>query len=459
MFGKRGAIFLFVAIVLMALSACGNTAPESDNIFVWEFDEHNRPIFDGHTLTIYTDWPAATINPFIHSFMREHPGSVIELRSFGGDSARGEEVLGVALMAGTAPDLIISFDMLDYLNPGANVLFADWLPIMRSDPVFDDNDWNMNILNGFAPDGRLTAFPMSVFYTYVAANAAVPGLADDLSGLDAVFITDVMEMYDRFYSGDMHMMAGFDVLFAVEASMQNFFGLEEGRVDFNNPDFIELINSARRLTSPGQIFGNRWPGRLGSMEDEMNMSHRYMFAVSNNFYFQHFGVFEGEAYFTGPVPIADAGGQIIAQPQHYFLLNAASEQVQHAMAWEFVKFLMNPINWGDHMWMTLSHPTHNALLRHQADAVLPISASSLFAPNWRIINGDPEAFSDTMLRQMDAIGRMPMTDSRYAPNIVMDAVREILEQFHHGHITAEAAANDLQNRITLMLMEMGVMNR
>jgi len=55
---------------------------------------------------------------------------------------------------------------------------------------------------------------------------------------------------------------------------------------------------------------------------------------------------------------------------------------------------------------------------------------------------------------MMRIREMPKVDWRFAPGMIWDVLDEILGQFQDGLITAEQAAQDLQNRVTLILMEM-----
>jgi len=54
-----------------------------------------------------------------------------------------------------------------------------------------------------------------------------------------------------------------------------------------------------------------------------------------------------------------------------------------------------------------------------------------------------------------ALGDMPMASTRTLPFAIENIIDEALELFHNGLVSAEQTAADLQNRITLVLMEMG----
>ena len=61
---------------------------------------------------------------------------------------------------------------------------------------------------------------------------------------------------------------------------------------------------------------------------------------------------------------------------------------------------------------------------------------------------------ENIMSRFNAIGDMPTVDSQFGSDSVRGIVRDNLEQFYPGLITAEEATTSLQNTLDLVLMEM-----
>ena len=60
------------------------------------------------------------------------------------------------------------------------------------------------------------------------------------------------------------------------------------------------------------------------------------------------------------------------------------------------------------------------------------------------------------LAQIAALGDMPMSTMANLPFAIENIIREALALFNDGLVSAEQTAADLQNRVELALMEMGI---
>jgi len=453
----------------MLLSACTTTPPQ-DEPFSWPPPEEDP--FYRETLTIAVFNLAGRIEGFAERFERMHPGTSIEVMEFECiDSAR--EQISLETMAGNPPNLVAGY-LVDYLNPMAAANFIDWLPIMYADPYFNEDDWFMGVFDALTHNGRLLGFPvsydLSVGNSFYLVNSTVPGLAQEFAGRQTVSTNDLIEISERFETG-MYMDRNFDVLQAVIDNIDNFLDFETRRVQFDNPEFINLITNARQLTSPSRHFGEvqffNWI-ETGNRQAVADMSRRYLFRRFSTMDFDNFGVFEEEMLFINPLPYTNDMGELLIWPDLTFALSSNTTHVQQAMAMEFLRFLLIPptgaMNDPDVFVHHRLFMTHSAALaspaRTSAEVVFPhafvwhVSAFHVL-DGWRMAGeGWPEAI-DTMVRYTTMASEMPMRDTRYAPAFVRDIVFDILYQFHYDLITAEQAAHSLQNRITLIIMEMG----
>ena len=492
---ERGAIlkrWISLAIVVLTaiiMTSCGDA--EHDEPFIWPESIDGQSPFYGETLTVGVHFNASFLDRVARHYEIRNPGVTIEIINMDpnmgvvsiwqADLTGVREDMGVQLMAGTAPILIEGF-LVDYLNPMTIPFFADWLPIMEADPNFHEENWHMNVFDAMSRDGRLLGFPIAFDLpfgsSYFTINSTVPGLADEFAGRQYISLADMMEIHSRVsptLARPMYMTRDFDLLMAVESSIDDFFDFETGRVEFNTPEFINFISHARELTSPGREFAPASMPFFLEVGDRGHMtfsSQRYMFRRVWAVNYESFGVFEEDLFFINPLPYTNQQGELLIAPWRTFALNANATQAQQALALDFLRFVL------ELRLEPLPEAPLDARLRVLAMHYLYINTSGTYAsplrsgtrfmfeylPNhyqerfqelgWQPIDGDwPQAF-ETMITRAEITKEMPMQDTRYAPDVIRNAVREILRQFHDGLITAEQAANDLQNRVTLIIMEL-----
>jgi hypothetical protein len=176
----------------------------------------------------------------------------------------------------------------------------------------------------------------------------------------------------------------------------------------------------------------------------------------------NFGAFEIELPFESPIPYANDRGELMIWPQFTFALSSGASHTQQALAWEFMKFAtLAPLREDDR----LHHGLFTSLMNFNSAARSHAHNTFLHSFGWtpqtfHILQGWHWAGTgwheaiERLVNYSDNATAMPIRDTRYAPEFVRNVVKETLHQFHDGLITAEQAANDLQNRITLIIMEM-----
>jgi hypothetical protein len=265
------------------------------------------------------------------------------------------------------------------------------------------------------------------------------------------------------------MTRDFNVLMAVESNIDEFFDMETGRIEFNTPEFIDFITLARELTSLERDFAPvmlpRWL-ETGDRSFMAASSQRYMFRRVWAVNYESFGIFDENVFFTNPLPYTNRQGELLISPWRTFALNVGASQAQQALALDFLRFILEIPGWSAQDDFFLQRLYQDATgggfaspFRGGARAMFETHMSRQYQERfdelgWRPIDNDwPQAF-ETMIARGVATRSMPMRDNRYGSELIHTAVIEILHQFHDGLITAEQAANDLQNRVTLIIMEM-----
>ena len=465
---KTASGLLLAIFIAFGFVACDAYGRRGDNGFVLDWSAENP--FYGETLTLGVVHQVFNYEAFARAYMRINPGVTIEIINYGRFYNFNEEEIttqvGVQMMTGTAPDLIYGA-LVDHRNPNTIQLLSDWFSVMNAHPGFFEDEWDMNAFNAMSADGRLYAFTSDYVFRYVVANSQIPGLVEAFSQHDSISLVDMIEMHRQFapQDGSMFLLSEMDVSHAVRANLHYFLDLESGVASFDNREFIDLITWARDNTPPMSIRRHLqvedFSDGMGNREAELFLSPHYLFRYIPNYFVEYFSVFETDTIFLNPLPLVSVDGELLTWSEHNYVLNAGATPTQQLLALDFMMFMRNP---GDiSLWM--SNPryigfvsTNNSYLRFRAEHRFPNMMTQNFTGPFAItphqMSVSLEEAVNIFYDEKMQISEMPKTIWDFAPRVVFDALDEILGQFQDGLITAEQAANDLQNRLTLILMEM-----
>jgi len=409
--------------------------------------------FTGQTLSISVSW-STVIEEFAALYMEANPGVTIEINNFDADWGRYMEEIPIQLMAGTADDLIDTMG-IDLLDPSTTALLADWFPILRADPDFTEDNFFMNVFDAVSTGDRLFVYPMAFDFITVSANHSVPGLVDALQALDAVSPAALQELYWDFpaprllYLHDNH-----DAMTATTWSIDQFLDFDHRISDFNTPEFVDFITEAHIMTAPGKMFGaiSRWTWH--SPEPLAEQSQRYYFRQSVPQSYQFMLPFEEDLAFIGQVPFTNNQGQLVITPLSPYALNGRSEPIVQALAWDFLRFMQDPVHFEGDQFMYTMTPVYRPLLHALIAWELPDRISHFEEVyGWRLI-GDRTQAVEGVIAAFEGIFQMPMANGVFANREIMGMVNGVMNQFNNGLLSAEQVAAELQERVSLALLEL-----
>ena len=410
--------------------------------------------FDGQTLSISVTW-SMTIEEFAALYMEANPGVRIEINNFDADWGRYMEQVPVQLMAGTADDLIDTMG-IDLLDPSTTALLADWFPILRADPDFTEEHFFMNVFDAVSTDGQLFVYPMAFDFTMVSANDAIPGLVDTFLGFDTVSPTILQQLFTDFPEvGPFFLHDNHDAMTALTWNIDRFLDFGGRTSHFDTPEFIDFISGARAMTSPDKMFGATASWTWHSPELLAEQSQRYYFRQSIPQSFQFMLDFEEDLDFIGSVPFTNDQGQLVVTPFFSYALNGRSDPEVQALAWDFLKFMQDPAHFEGNPWMYTMTPVYRPLLHGMLEWELP-GRISYFEEEygWRLTEDRDQAIAG-VIDAFESVFELPMANGVFATSAVMGIVSDVMGQFHDGLLTAEQAAAELQNRVSLALLEIG----
>jgi len=444
-------ILIFAALTLCLATACSNT-PE-DTIEAVNISE-----LEDVTLTISSPNNWMGLEHFARMYMDDNPGVKIIINDWDGDFMRYFEQKPLTLMAGTADDLI-SAQGFDYRAPSTQALLADWFPIMRADPEFNNNNFFMNVFDAMASNGRLYSLPIAFNATGLAYNTTIPGVSEEMSGRSNITMSEVHAIHRAFAPDDIFIDSSYDVLLATGFQIHSFIDFENRTASFNTPAFINFITESRKLTHPDKQVGWTFASTYYSPEVMAENSHKYLFQqLFTGDPFQFLIPFEEKMTFNGNIPIANKRGEVLVNAFPSYVLNGRTSPEVQAVAWDFIRFLLDPAIYqmdeeaGFFPWVSMI-PVYRPLLRFNLERQIP-GWMDHFNENygWRLVF-DQEETIEYVYNRINELGRIDIADRVYVPNSISEILQEVIIQFHDGLVTAEQAAEDLQNRITLALME------
>jgi len=460
---------------MLFLAACGGTIEDTTELIIWDRETQTENPFYGETLTIATMTPRAErLRNFARWYMVSNPGVTIEVTTYGTTweevEGAGRDRLGVELMAGMGPDMI-DHVLLDYLLHGVQNMMVDWRPYMDADPDFIEEKWFMNIFDAAAVDGKNYVFPTQVLPRFVGFNQTLPGMYEATAGLDRITLSDAFVLHQRYGHDDMAFQAqfggagwGVGTFAYLTFNLHRFFNLEEGFVDFNNQEFIDLLAEAKSTLDPQRDDFQQYIARRSPVGNEV-LAERYSTAFVLHNAFELFPIFENDNPFTNFVPVADDTGRVTAGINVGYLLSAGTSAEQRGLAWDFLKFMatVDDIDPEDGISVrhgqfvhTMGVHTNRGLSDYTIRVAYPTEIGRFYTgmrTGWVLAQSLPET-SEIIIEHLNNWAEMPMTDIRVTPWVVEDAISEVFTRFENGMITAEQAAQDLHNMLTLVMMEM-----
>jgi ABC-type glycerol-3-phosphate transport system substrate-binding protein len=371
------------------------------------------------------------------------------------------------LMAGVADDIInvSGLPLFDLADRGFAI---DLLPLMQNDPDFNEDDYFMHVIDAFKYRGRLHAFPMHFAYTLIGINTFnldkvnsrnSEEIIERFRQLETISYRQMLDLYIGLEDRDgLYVSLDANALDHIISSLSIFIDFENNTANFYSDEFIRILSDWREVTDPLLIAGGRLPiSRSGSFtgvdrEAQIERASRYLFAaygmgLSYDVFFPH----AEQELFTHFIPLATCDGEILIGTGRDFFINSASDNVE--LAWEFLKFLATDMYVYNRF--PLGIPTNRDKFRNTL--AQPISnAVGVWTREERLFDvGDIDELTESIYERVSVFNEMPMRHSAefWGAHSVM--IEEIITSFYHGVLTAEQAALELQNRISIYLMERG----
>lgn len=452
---KRNIFLLLLLCLALLLTACGqpvDTPPSESQTEdpTSEKDAVSQPEAEQTlTISICYNHNATAVQTAAERFEELHPGLAIEVVCYDGDTTAYRQQVTTQLLSGTATDLVdvTSFPEISLFDSG---LLADIYPLMENDPNFDPAEYYTNVFDAMSYNGQMVVFPIAFSYDFIGVNSTFsPELVEAYSQLETVSDQQLISFYTGLAdTGGRAGAYNLDAGTLIDANLRAFVDFENKTCSFDTPEFIQLLKDLQAATDQEKIARGELGWSMTSSPYRADLeaeAQKYLFSVGDIY-----GLlpYQETMPFSHYIPHANAEGAIIIMPMMRFSINAASPNQD--LAWEFLRFLTTPEANED--VLLSSYPVHRELFREYATRVATEWANALSTQE--ALNGEIPNIAEQIVTQLEAYNALPM---EYQFNLgetdLLDMTREILNAYYSGTMTAEQAAEELQNRISLYLME------
>jgi|GEM_PF-3490937 len=450
---KKALALLTACLTVFGMVACGEAKPKEDEkpaVAVYAPED----VLTG-TLAVAVAYPAG-YDMFTNAFKAKHPGVDVKLTTFP-DTTTAFTILGTKFMAGECYDVIdvSALPVREYADKG---YLVDLSAYMDADTHYDKSAYNTNILDAMRYKNALYTMPSGYRFDFVSLNKNAPAsLIEEFSRLDGVSLLQMIDMYNR--SGMQEELALYkspSLLYAMQKDIESYIDFENKTSHFNTPEFISKIQTYL------DFFGTAELGlQPNETQPDANGVNRYndgalaaMYLFNDSMLTRDFYLHLGydELYFGHTKPIVNDSGALQVRTYETHAITSFCED--QALAWEYIKFVTSAE-------AQIPRGLYGAPISREALETL-ITDDLTTAMNIYKKGGGPfppiaeDAFIANALSLYTNASNLPASvplDIGLGATSLVPLMREELQSFISGSITAAQAAENIQKRISIALSE------
>ena len=379
--------------------------------------------------------------------------------------------LQTQFMAGNPPDLlmVLGHPLFQYARAG---FLANMYDLIYNDPYVTLDDFFCNVLEAFEHDGRLIAMPMLFSPQFIGINAMLPeGILERFNAHSTITVYEMLGIQNELVSlhpeySFLAVGSNISSVNLVRHELSNHVNLVERTINMDINGFASFLDHAHLVFGhfPGFVFMNIL-AHGDVMPDMFTFSNKY-FALTMATALLEVDTPE----FINHIPLVDDSGRIMLSStswtswdSFHSSLFTITSGTNADMAWEMLKKFMYEFANFRSSWSlgmgSLETPIKRSMFADRAEYILTElirpGADLPRAANIRFpATGNEEARRvavENAVSRLAEINEMPMVIPLMIPASLFEDV--LREQFFHGLISSHEAAHQINNRISLFLIE------
>lgn len=419
--------------------------------------------------TLYDDY---TVAQKIKDFNKSHDDIRLKAVSYAKYDEYDEEnnklinsaskQLKMDIVSGKAPDMIVSYDTSLISSLANKDVYADLYEFMDKDEELGRDDIIPNILTIGEHNGKLLSIsPTFSLLTYAAKTK--------FCDKENWTFEDMKEIYEK-NKDKMSLLSSdskeqiFSLLFNAAG---NFVDYDKSSCSFDSDSFVNMLEFCDQFPKEEDIFDWDNASDKEAMEynDKMQSATLDEKALISDIYLSEFrgytqtkhGSFGGDDITLVGLPSADGKGARILLEQSFAILDSSPNKEE---CWKFIKDFFLSTSYDDQsVW---GFPSVKSAFDKKAD-------EAMNKPYYINEKGEKQEYEDTVIRGDKEIKIPPLTkeEKEYIVNYVSSAdavfntfsddismiLQEEVMAFFNGEKTAKAAADVIQNKVSLLLSE------
>jgi len=391
--------------------------------------------------------------------------------------------LRMELMSGQGPDIFLLTNYHEIHALVASGFLQDIYTLMDADPNTNRDEFFTQALAAFELNNGLFTLPTSFGFEYVAVNANLPQeFLNRFNQKSTISLTQMMEFYldlkdthpEEFGHLTFNTGSGISSSHNVlQTALAAFIDFNARTTDITNPRFIEALELMGRVYANWDL-DSSWGLSISEPEFLRDRAEEYVFYAINQ------GVVSFDAFFTADPPIFknhiplvnDRGYLILDTPGEHGQVWSAicvTSVADGALAWEFIREVLyayvNPVGraavepvfgsanrWGRE---SLASPIERVHYREHLLRTFEATYDRFYDHMQTFVGFDDPANRqrqfEAAVDRISSYNQQPM--SLLTPMIPQHLFAEHFDQFKRGLISAETAAQRIDNAISLWLIE------
>ena len=332
------------------------------------------------------------------------------------------DAIAVQITSGNSPDIFFFSNPATLQDTSSAVYCENLLPYLETDPQIHSDYFVPSLLSCMMEDQQLFWLPYAFqIDTITAPTSIFPAPGITLDDVDAAFRT--LDAFWRIFPS--YMTDELLLYWVSQFSLGSFIDFEHHTCNFNDPEFMDLLTLCKQWGGTGDSVMNE----KCLLQVEHLQTYLRLYGIHQNY--------QGAYTYVG-FPNHTGNGSMFSLLGKIAMSNQSSNP---SGAWEFLRFAVSPDSMA--YLRDSGFSAAQSVLMDGLDRMM-FEGNSFGSSVQKITQNDKDQFLDLLANTHTLAGQN---------NTLLNIIQEEASPFFQGSCSAADAANKIQDRISLYLME------
>jgi uncharacterized protein (UPF0333 family) len=420
-----------------------------------------KDVPDKTTLTVAGIRTSFFADYYIKEFNRKSTEYKAELKSYGTEGASYRDRLtafNLDFAAGNTPDVLIIDINMDYYGYASKNMFTDLYPLIDEDPDISRDDLVQPVMKAHERAGKLLSITPNYSIQTMFGKTEIFG---EKKGQSLAELQAAAAFYPEATLFPKDESAGSVLMKFVEFSILDYVNYETGECNFNTPEFIALLEAAKKYPVEVPYVAYNPAGYVTSIAKNKVLLYEVGINDFRKIVDIEHGIFNAPVTFLGyPNNSGNVGSYIYPEDEVAIL----SDSKNADGAWEFVKGFMQykgPQNTSENSYTKLLPIWQKHMDDFAADAldnpyyIDYTTGEKVYSSHATMVDGQILSLAHNTPEDNERIIELinSVTGIYRGAGEIFGIIREDADVYFRGQKSAEETAAMIQNRVTTYLEE------